>query len=1284
MKKFIVIIFVLLSNIYGQNNNLIKEYKAGIDWNNGLVNNNEPAVAINPLDDNNIVIAANYRMLNPSPPPSFTEEKIGIYYSNDKGVSWTGLKLPVYGDYTKYVDPSLDFDALGNIYCAYLATVNSKSVILVNKSTDGGVSWLSTPMKVVESTTANIELDKPYIYVNKLNNRLYVAYSENTAAIKLSYYDENISAFSTPVLVSEASDTECSGAIPITDGNNNVFVVYIVNPTSNDTSSIKIAKSTDGGNTFNLHKIISQFERIGYKNNIYNETTTVLGSPNGKYFRVNSFPSISINNSGTGEINKIYVVWSENADIGEGLGKSAKIMLSISSDEGVSWSAEKVVYFSGDSTEQFFPSISISKDGIINILYDQLDTKTSNIVYTKLLTSVDGGNEFFMTDLGNFDVNNLDVNNHFIGDYITIRSKDTISVGVWTSSNTLGNSNPEFIYAAVIPIKKSILVGNYIEDHYGGSMNVDENIVQINSSGNHILFEPFKNHTFQIVDEIYNYNNRKYKYRNWNNGNYSQNTNLYFTFNEGFVTEVKSSYKPTHPLTVNNYLEGGSGGSYDVIWTKPDPNIEYSNQISGTSFNAFDYNYNLDKYNIVVDPTITGVYGTNWQFQYWDDGTTNTTINNLEVTAPTTRTAYYKGSMHSDAANAYSNGSQRKIVRTPDGTMHSVYESMGHIWYEISTDNGTTWRIMNGGRPLDSGVGKLPAIDYTHWTGYDRGVAYKIYVVVIVYQENYGNNYKIKAEEYETDEQKLDFPIFKLVDSLDIFTSPESFSNNVNPVIAMNLYNTATIVWETKAGNGLYYVEAALNSSKIYLTTYPAIIPGTSANSTNTTIAASKAANSGGNFQIAYEENNAIKYLYFDGSNFSAAQTISIGSYPLNHRPSIIALADGSARVVWQGYYFPGSNAILVFRSSNYNHFWYFGNDVRTPNIRITDNQAGYFPIWTEAYDNSTKFTDSHLSTIYNLNTTGQQVQLSNGATKNDMYALVFNNTTSPYYFRTTSSLGSIDLQKTTASSKLDIGRGGVVVKNGVGYFFSLRIKLDNEAVKFVKAADTVEINNLTELNKYLISEPFTLLNDSKFDYSVIYGVTDSLKANKVLKDNESISYKLELVSARSGKKIGGFDDITFNNTAMPYRRIDQSYQVNTSGIGTKQVRLKLIVENDFKGKYFLTESYSDENTSLQKRKIKQISYRGVSVIKEYALAQNYPNPFNPTTEIKYSLPEKDHVVLRVYNTLGIVIATLVDEIQPAGTYKVSFDGKDLFSGMYFYRLQMNDFVKVRKMILLK
>ncbi len=598
MKKFILIICLFLLNIiYGQNTDLIKKYKAGINWNNGLVNNNEPAVVINPLNDKNIIIATNYRLLDSSNYNLFTQKEIGIYYSNNKGENWMYTNLPVQNGYTKYTDPSLDFDASGNIYCAYLAIGDNKSGVYLNKRSNGSISWSDFPIKVVEFNNSSA-VDKPYIYVNKQNNRIYVTYSENTNKIKLSWSYTNNLEFTTPVTVSESSDTECNGAIPITDRDNNVYVVYIVNPSQHTTSSIKIAKSTTLGNTFGFHKTISQFERIGYKANIYNGTATVLGPSDGKYFRVNSFPSISINNLDINDINKIYAVWAENVDIGEGSGKSAKINLSVSSDGGVNWTT-KTVYSDDDTNEQFFPAISISKEGIINILYDHLDTKTFNIVYTKLLTSVDGGNEFNKTDLGNFDVNNLDVNNNFIGDYITIRTKDTTAVGVWTSGYNVRNYNPEIINAAIIPIKKSILVGNYIEDHYGGKMKVDGDTVQINSNGNHILFEPFKTHTFQIVDEIYNYNNKKYKYRNWDNENYSQNRNLYFTFTEGFVPEIKSSYKPTYPLTVNNYLEGGSGGSYDVIWTNS--NIQYPNQASGSNFDAFDNKQNGDEYKIIIN-----------------------------------------------------------------------------------------------------------------------------------------------------------------------------------------------------------------------------------------------------------------------------------------------------------------------------------------------------------------------------------------------------------------------------------------------------------------------------------------------------------------------------------------------------------------------------------------------------------------------------------------------------------------------------------------------------------
>ena len=85
-----------------------------------------------------------------------------------------------------------------------------------------------------------------------------------------------------------------------------------------------------------------------------------------------------------------------------------------------------------------------------------------------------------------------------------------------------------------------------------------------------------------------------------------------------------------------------------------------------------------------------------------------------------------------------------------------------------------------------------------------------------------------------------------------------------------------------------------------------------------------------------------------------------------------------------------------------------------------------------------------------------------------------------------------------------------------------------------------------------------------------------------------------------------------------------------------------------------------------------------------YALYQNYPNPFNPTTTIKYSIPNTEHVVLKIYNILGQEVATLVDENQKPGVYKVKFDANNLASGVYFYRLTAGKFTAVKKMMLVK
>jgi hypothetical protein len=91
----------------------------------------------------------------------------------------------------------------------------------------------------------------------------------------------------------------------------------------------------------------------------------------------------------------------------------------------------------------------------------------------------------------------------------------------------------------------------------------------------------------------------------------------------------------------------------------------------------------------------------------------------------------------------------------------------------------------------------------------------------------------------------------------------------------------------------------------------------------------------------------------------------------------------------------------------------------------------------------------------------------------------------------------------------------------------------------------------------------------------------------------------------------------------------------------------------------------------------------------DFNLQQNYPNPFNPETVIKFSLREDSWVTLKVYNVLGQLVTTLVDEQKSAGEYAVMWNGKNAqdipaASGVYFYRIKADDYESVRRMTLLR
>jgi len=87
---------------------------------------------------------------------------------------------------------------------------------------------------------------------------------------------------------------------------------------------------------------------------------------------------------------------------------------------------------------------------------------------------------------------------------------------------------------------------------------------------------------------------------------------------------------------------------------------------------------------------------------------------------------------------------------------------------------------------------------------------------------------------------------------------------------------------------------------------------------------------------------------------------------------------------------------------------------------------------------------------------------------------------------------------------------------------------------------------------------------------------------------------------------------------------------------------------------------------------------------KSYALNQNYPNPFNPETTIKFSIIETGNVKLTVYNSIGKLVSTIVNEQLSPGNYSYKFNASEFSSGVYFYKLETNNFSQIKKMILLK
>ncbi len=646
-----------------------------------------------------------------------------------------------------------------------------------------------------------------------------------------------------------------------------------------------------------------------------------------------------------------------------------------------------------------------------------------------------------------------------------------------------------------------------------------------------------------------------------------------------------------------------------------------------------------------------------------------------------------------DNTNAISNPNQRKYINF-DGTLYQVYESMNRVWLEKSDDDGTSWSIVNSSALDEGPEAKNPSIDF---------VLGSSPAILITYQvKTTSGGYNIKLKKLNSSEQ--------VVYNETVYTSSNSYSSyDATPVVcgSYGWERKVVLAWkEATYGSipaGIYFRGCVDNGSSVTWSSTAEKVSTSDASSVYPAMNVLKGEYSSGNyplFHLAWQQNitggSKVKYtqLYYYQSSigYNLNEEPSSGSaYPNNLYPSIIVLSDGTPRLVWIGEDPEMATSRTLLRARQTDNTWYstiyeFGAAANNSMISLNMTDNGYVIGWTESNGSYNKYIrNTSFSSIKNFGITGKNVQVCNSDTWSSwasMFGLTLSVSSTPYNFNKSNSVSSIG--KENGNTSLASSRKAVIYNDSASIYFALGdIKADGKTVDFTEIKEDTKIKDWNEFESYLTTEPFTLNNNSELDFSVMYVSSDSVKAKKWFGEDKESEFKVELVNDLDGSVIGAYNSTMLNQNNI-FKNRTSSYNVKTEGIGEKTVRLRLSLENSLKGNFVLLQHYNDDNT-LPKSSSEEISYKGNAIVKKYGLSQNYPNPFNPATVINYQLPKAGNVTLKVYDALGKLVRTLVDEYKTEGKYSVEFTaGNNLSSGMYFYELRCGDFVSAKKMLLVK
>ncbi len=665
---------------------------------------------------------------------------------------------------------------------------------------------------------------------------------------------------------------------------------------------------------------------------------------------------------------------------------------------------------------------------------------------------------------------------------------------------------------------------------------------------------------------------------------------------------------------------------------------------------------------------------------------------------------FRKSHLTSNSAEATASNNSRKLVRDSGGTYHLVFETWGEIYYQKSTDGGSSW---TGFKRLSSGNGsnKFPSI---------TGTSTKQFVVWQRYNQQTG-----KYDTYFTKNIGSGWSTATTISRL----SGLSSTTDPLPVVTYKTQGSNYRVLVCARGqresyNGiLYQYSDSPNEGSSWYPTSNYRITSTTSSSKSPSL--SMGANTPNAYiYVTYDYEGDVFFNTYN-SSWGSVENVSSGSGCVENKNASVEVDGNSGKnVAWEGKKTSNNKYVIVHKrkTSSWGVPKYFepgsGNEFHRPSI-TGHSDVKRSIVWHDNYGAvyRTYTADGNTwSTMAWADTWLQHANLSAG-TSTAKYVFT-GGSDSPYQIYLSSEtlpLGGMGkllasaegaqehlkmlpcpqhyhraamLADTTNSLLLWVQWGEITVKTRKG---------EEIPVSFVTWEDSLSKITQETAFTYLTTESLLLPDDA-----------DSLEWMQELYacglertvTRGTCDLEVELAEAKTGQPLA-----VLNQASLPVSltesRTEGKVITDISAYKGEEVVLKIypvgLAQHVAGVTFNVGEVFSIENPFLERRQPKAQPHIApeVPLPLAYKLEQNYPNPFNHETTIRYQLPEAGEVTLDIYNILGQKVMSLVKENKKVGYYQVSWNGKTqsgefAASGIYLYRLEGGNFVAIKKMLLLE